>query len=97
MPEHVEAGHGVVDLFDKASVEAFDSRDGCAAFTFAAEEDQPSAAKQLAGEAARDTADHVEALFLGHRSDDSAYDGARRPAALLPPIARPFYLRRRNS
>ena len=48
MPENVEAGHGVVNLFDKAGVESFDARYGGAPFTFSTEQNEPGAPKKLA-------------------------------------------------
>src|SRR5689334_5043057 len=79
-----------MDLLYESSIEAFYARDGRAAFALAAEQDDAGATEKFAGESSRDAGDVVETFLLGHGSDDATDHSARWPAALTPPVARPF-------
>src|SRR5512132_4106702 len=97
MPEDIEPRHSVMDLLDESSVEALNPGHARAPLTFAAKQHESRAPENLTGQSARDAADQIEALLLGHRADDAANNRGGRPTTLAPPVPRPFHYWSRQS
>src|SRR5258705_4942687 len=89
MPKHIEPRHRVVDFLDEAGVEALDARHAGAALALAAEQHESRAPEDLTGQPARDAADEIKSLLLGHCAHYPADDGSGWPTTLAPPGARP--------